>query len=367
MKKFTLGALTAACMLSAGSALGQTAQPDEMAFRVKEEAFSHSRIEDIATFMTDRLGPRLAASRMKLRADSLVAIKLDSLGVGTPRREFAMKFAKGGWDNERNYVAMTAPYYCSYAANPKAWSGSTDGLVAGECVLLDAAEVADLAKYEGKLRGKIVLMPVRQTYELSFRPMATRYTEEQLRDMTQDRRPTSPWGSWSGRGGSGRQLQAAIDSLVARERPLAVIVGDGTFNVPGSRGVNYKVGDPAPVPQIVLPIEDHSRMVRLVKGGEKVAMELDVKNTFTDNQDINNLIVEIPGTDPKLKDEVVLIGAHLDSWHGGTGGADNASGCITMIEAMRILKALGVTPRRAMGRRGTGTLRLTRLCGASPV
>jgi Zn-dependent M28 family amino/carboxypeptidase len=86
----------------------------------------------------------------------------------------------------------------------------------------------------------------------------------------------------------------------------------------------------------------------MVKKGEKVEMELNIRNEFTDNQKINNVIAEIPGTDPKLKNEVVLIGAHLDSWHGGTGGADNASGCIVMMEAMRIIKALGIQPKRTI-------------------
>ncbi|MBD5308123.1 MAG: M20/M25/M40 family metallo-hydrolase [Bacteroides sp.] len=336
-----------ACLSVAVALQAQTRQPDEMAYRVKEEAFSRSQIDSIARFMTDRLGSRLAASRMKLRAEQLVTDKLRDLGLENVRVEFASDFPKGGWDNERNYVAMTAPYYCSFAANPKAWSGSTDGLVTGECILLDAKTVDDLDKYRGNLTGKIVLMPPTREYELSFQPMASRYTDEQLKDMTKDTRPGGGWGR-RGYTAPDKAFRAALDSLIRTERPLAVMVGDGTFNIPGSRGVSYKVGDPEPVPEIVLPIEDHGRMCRLIQSGEKVGMELDVRNTFTDNHKINNIIAEIPGTDPKLKNEVVLIGAHLDSWHGGTGGADNASGCITMIEAMRILKELGVKPRRTI-------------------
>lgn len=340
--------LTWVAGLSVAMALqAQTRQPDEMAFRIKDEAFSRSQIDSIARFMTDQLGPRLAASKMKLRAEQLVTDKLNDLGFGNVRVEYASDFAKGGWDNEKNYVAMTAPYYCSFAANPKAWSGSTDGLVKGECVLLDARTVGDLGKYSGNLAGRIVLMPPVREYELSFRPMATRYTDEQLKDMTMDKRPAGGWGR-RGYTAPDKAFRAALDSMIRAERPLAVMVGDGTFNIPGSRGVAYKVGDPEPVPEIVLPIEDHGRMCRLIKSGEKVEMELDVRNVFTDNQKINNIIAEIPGTDPKLKNEVVLIGAHFDSWHGGTGGADNASGCITMIEAMRILRELGVKPRRTI-------------------
>lgn len=325
----------------------QISQPSEMAYKVKDVAFNQSHIDSIAQFMTDNLGSRLAASKMKARAEKMVIDKLKAYGFDNARIEFASDFSKGGWDNEKNYVAMTAPYYCSFAANPKAWSGSTDGLVKAECILLEATDTVQLAKYKGKLGGKIVLMPPTREYELSFRPMAKRYTEEELAEMTKDTRPSDSWGRWRG-GNSNRGLRNAIDSLIKTEAPVAVIVGDGTFNIPGSRGVNYKVGDPEPVAEIVLPIEDHGRMVRLIKSGEKVEMELDIRNLFTDNQKINNIIVEIPGTDPKLKNEVVLLGAHLDSWHGGTGGADNASGCITMMEAMRILKSLNIKPRRTI-------------------
>lgn len=325
----------------------QVCQSEEMAYRVKEEAFSQSRIDSIAHFLTDELGPRLAASKMKLRAEGLVVDKLRKYGLSNVRVEFANDFTKGGWDNEKNYVAMTAPYYCSFAANPKAWSGSTPGLVNGECVLLEAKDTIELEKYRGKLVGKIILMPPTREYELSFRPMASRYTEEQLKEMTKDTRPSDSWGRWNS-GYTDKKFHNAVDSLIKKEQPIAVIVGDGTFNVPDSRGVNYKVGDPEPLTEIVLPIEDHSRMVRMLKNGGKVEMEIDVRNQFTDNQKINNIIAEIPGSDPKLKNEIVLIGAHLDSWHGGTGGADNASGCITMIEAMRILKALDIKPRRTI-------------------
>ena len=145
-----------------------------------------------------------------------------------------------------------------------------------------------------------------------------------------------------------RELQKAISAFLKDEQILAVVQAGGTFNVPTSRGVEYKVGDPEPVPEIVLPIEDHNRMVRLANKGIKVEMELDIQNKFTDNQKINNVIAEIPGTDPKLKDEIVLIGAHLDSWHGSTGAADNASGCVVMMEAMRILKGLNVAPKRTI-------------------
>ena len=357
MKKILLTILALTCINS----YAQNALSDELAFRLKDEAFANSKMEELAEFMTDELGSRLAASQQKLRSEKLVIEKLKEIGLSNPRAEKAMDFAKGGWDNQRNYVAMTAPYYCSFAANPKAWSGSTNGLVKGEVVLVEAPQSeADLDKYKGQLIGKIVLMPVTQHYEISFDPLAYRYTDEELAVMETDARPGRHNYRRQQAGALNvmpsreqmmkqRELQQKFQKVLQNEGVLAIINTRGTFNVVSGSGVQYKAGDPEPAPEIIIPLEDGGRMSRLIKRGEKVEMELDIKNVFTnDNQQINNVIAEIPGTDPKLKDEIVLIGAHLDSWHGGTGAADNSSGCVVMMEAMRIIKALGVSPRRTI-------------------
>lgn len=350
IKSLLMAVLGITCMATASYA--QVAESEEIAFKVKSEAFSNSHINELSQFMTDQLGSRLAASQMKLRAEGLVVGKLSEYGLSNARVEKATDFTKGGWDNEKAYAAMTAPYYCAFAVNPKAWSGSTNGLVKGECVVITVNSAADLEQYRGKLGGKIVLMAPTQQYEMTFEPLANRYTDEQLAELAKDSR-----GIQRRSGGAAldmnsymarRQLQNDLNAMIREEKPLCVVSGRGTFNVPGSSGAQYKIGDPEPVCEIVLPIEDHGRMVRLINSGEKVEMEVEIRNTFTDNKQINNVVAEIPGTDPKLKNEVVLIGAHLDSWHGSTGGADNASGCIVMMEAMRILKAIGVQPKRTI-------------------
>jgi Iap family predicted aminopeptidase len=141
----------------------------------------------------------------------------------------------------------------------------------------------------------------------------------------------------------------SIRALLIEEQPAVIINGGGFFNVPRSAGVQYqKYGDPEPVPEIVLPVEAHSRMVRLLSQSIPVSMEIEINNEFYNNPVINNVIAELPGTDPKLKDEVVLLGGHWDSWHGGTGAADDASGCMVMIEARRIIKESGIRPRRTI-------------------
>jgi len=347
MKKLLIGVF--AILFVASTVVAQQALPEDIAFKIKREAFQNSQIKALAFYLTDYAGPRLVASKQGVRSEQLTKAKFEELGFSNARIEKAADFPRGGWDNLKTYAAMTAPYYCNFMAIPKAWSGSTNGLVRGEVVLLDITTAEDVANYQGKLGGKIVLMPETSTYEMQFTPFATRDTEEQLEVLATDPRPQASNVNRPPAGRLTNELLQKIRALVAEEKPAVLISGGGSFNVPRSQSVAYaKYGDPEPVPELVLPIEDHSRMVRLLNQKVAVSMEVEIKNEFYDNQVINNVIAEIPGTDPKLKDEVVLIGAHLDSWHGGTGAADNASGCVVMMEAMRIIKAIGVNPRRTL-------------------
>ncbi|MDR2809872.1 MAG: M20/M25/M40 family metallo-hydrolase [Tannerellaceae bacterium] len=327
---------------------GQKRLPDEVAYKIKNEAFTNSKVEETAQWLTDFLGPRLTASKNGQRAEASVKDKMTEFGLSNARQEFAVKFTRGGWENEKNYIALTAPYYTAFAATPRAWSGGTKGLVSGEAVYLDVNTEEDLAKYKGTLSGKIVLMPVTTNYTINFEPLASRVNDARLDELARDPRPAAS----PGRPGvlpAAYALREKIANFLKEEKPLAILAGEGSFNVPSSRGLTYTAGQPEPTPEISLPIEDHGRMVRLVQKNIPVKLELDIKNTFypTDTL-VNNVIAEIPGSDPKLKNEVVMIGAHLDSWHGGTGGADNGSGCIVMLEAMRIIKSLGISPRRTI-------------------
>ena len=356
MKKILV--IVALCALTLGghTAQAQVAESPEWASKIKAEGLGHSQIEKTSQFMTDFLGSRLTASQQKRRADNLMVARLKEMGLSNPRSEFAMEFTRGGWDVVKTYAAMTTPYYCAFSVNPKAWSGSTDGLVKGECMIFDVQSKEDLEKYRGKVAGKILLLPSTQTYDINFKPLASRYDEEQLEDLTKDNRAEGRGRFGRGPGGPGgrfdframMELRQLTSQFYATEKPLCVVTGSGSFNVPSGTGVNYKAGDPEPVPEITMPLEDHARMVRLLQYGQKVEMELELINQFTDDKEVRNIYAEIPGTDPKLKDEVILIGGHFDSWHGGTGAADNASGCIVMVEAMRILKELGFKPKRTI-------------------
>ncbi len=351
MKKLFIFVVLAAFVFGGNTAKAQVSESPEWASRIKAEGLSHSQIEEIAQYLTDLTGSRLTASKQKRRADSLVIVKLKELGLSNPRAAFAMEFTRGGWDVVKTYAAMTAPYYCAFSVNPRAWSGSTDGLVKGECMVFDVKSKEDLEKYRGKVAGKILLMPSEQSYDIRFEPLASRYTEEELEALLSDNRATPRGGRYGRYNFDYRaymELRQMMSEFYAKEKPLCIVNASGSFNVPGSSGVNYKAGDPEPVPELAMPIEDHARMVRLIEKGQKVEMELELINQFSDDKEVHNIYAEIPGTDPKLKDEIVLLGGHFDSWHGGTGAADNASGCIVMIEAMRILKELGFKPKRTI-------------------
>lgn len=351
MKKlFVVLSLFALC-LCGSTVRAQVPESAEWAIKIKAEGLNNSKIEELSQFMTDYLGSRLTASLQKRRADSLVVVRLKEMGLSNPRSAFAMTFDRGGWDVVKTYAAMTSPYYCAFSVNPRAWSGSTEGLVKGECILFDAQSKEDLEKYKGKVTGKILLMPSMQNYDIKFEPLASRYDEEELEELTKDNRAASRGGRYGRMNFDFRALMEFRQQLAqfyAAEKPLCIVNGSGSFNVPSGSGVNYKAGDPEPVPEINMPVEDHGRMVRLLQKGNKVEMELELINRFTNDCEVHNIYAEIPGTDPKLRDEIVLLGGHFDSWHGGTGAADNASGCIVMMEAMRILKELGFKPKRTI-------------------
>jgi len=335
-----------------GVALPQTEKVDlTMIYKIKQEGLRNSAIDELAYGLTDFVGPRLTGSTGINRANEWAKKKMEELGFQNVRIEEARDFSRGGWDNLKTYAAMTTPYYVNFACNPVAWTGSTNGLLKAEVVLLDVKAESDLDKYKGKLAGKIVLMPSTTTYEVSFEPLASRYTDQQLKDLetaqigpAQRRRMPGDMATFMAQ----RALRQKITEFVKSEGVALLIDNSGTFNVPRSNGGNYTAGTPEPVAELNLPVEDYGRMERLIKHDVHVEMEVEIKNRFFDSPKVYNVIGEIPGTDKNLKNEVVLLGAHIDSWHGGTGAADNASGCIVMMEALRILKNLDVAPRRTI-------------------
>ena len=180
MKKLLVILPLVALVLGGTRAQAQVAESAEWASKIKAEGLGMSQIEELSQYMTDYVGSRLTASQQKRRADGLMLEKLEELGLSNPRSEFATEFTRGGWDVVKTYAAMTAPYYCAFSVNPRAWSGSTNGLVKGECIIFDAQTKEDLEQYRGKVAGKILLMPSTQSYDIKFEPLASRYDDEEL-------------------------------------------------------------------------------------------------------------------------------------------------------------------------------------------
>jgi len=299
--------------------------------------------------MTDLAGPRLTGSPGIDRANEIARAKLAEIGLSSVRIETAREFSRGGWDYSKAYAAMTKPYYNNFAITPVAWTAGTNGPVKGEVVLVDIKKAEDLEQYRGKLKGNFVITPSTAAYEVSYEPLAERYTQEQLKELEKSplsdaRRAGRNIGDWQAM----RELRNKISAFMTEEGVALMISSGRPFNIPSSTGAQYDGGSTLPITEISIPQEPYGRMERLLKNGEKVEMEVEINSTFIPGKEVYNVIAEIPGTDPKLKDEVVLLGGHIDSWHGGTGAADDASGCIVMMEAIRILKALDVKPRRTI-------------------
>ena len=321
-----------------------------MIYKIKQEGMKNSHIEEFAFELTDLTGPRLTGSTGNAKGNEWAKKKMEELGFQNVRIEAAKDFERGGWDNLKTYAAMTKPYYINFACNPVAWTGSTNGIVKGEVVLLDVKEESDIEKYKGALKGKIVLIPSNTPNEISFEPLASRLSDEDLKNLSmgiapsKGGRPNVDYTAMAAR----RALINKIDEFLNNEGVAVILSNSGTYNIPKSSGVEYVAGSKEPVAELCLPTEDHCRMERILRHNLPVEMEVEITNKFFSSPTVYNVIGEIPGTDKLLKNEVVLVGAHLDSWHGGTGAADNASGCIVMMEALRILKNIEVAPRRTI-------------------
>jgi len=323
----------------------------EILHKIKQEGLHNSGIKELSFYMTDYLGPRIPNSTTGERAQKLAADKLKEFGLSNVHLEAWGDFGRG-WENEKNYIAMTSPYYVPLIATPRAWTAGTVGPVTGEVVLVNIQDEADFDTYKGKLKGKIVITPSTSKYKVSFDPLARRYTDKELKELetvTVSRGGRRFTEADRARYKKMKQLRRKLSSFYKEEGVLASLFTSTYFGTVRGNGASQAMDAPPTLPEILLTGEHHDRIVRLLQHDVPVKVEMDIKNKFLDDDPTDyNVIGEIPGTDKKLKDEVVMCGAHLDSWHGGTGGADNASGCIVMMEAMRILKAIGASPKRTI-------------------
>jgi carboxypeptidase Q len=323
--------------------------------KIKDEEQQHSQVMDIAFHLTDVSGPRLTASPGFLNAANWAKNNLAGWGLVNATLEPWGEFGKG-WQQEHCYVAMTKPYYAPLIAYPKAWTAGTGKkMLTSDIVLIKAKDSAGLTEYAGKLKGKIVMLWSADTLHPSFAADGMRYADSSLEKMSKaEPRQTNnqQFGGNRQNFASRQAFQRTLTAMYTSEKPALILSmaargTDGTVFVQ-SGGQYAKDAEEAPA-AVVLSSDDYLRLQRLVNSGIPVELEADVKTKFFSNDlKAYNVVAEIPGTDPKLKDQLVILGGHLDSWHAGTGATDNAAGCAVMMEAVRILKALNVQPRRTI-------------------
>ncbi|WP_400191951.1 M28 family metallopeptidase [Hymenobacter sp. B81] len=341
---------------TAAPALAQQTEKVDQAIvaKIKDEGLNRSQVMKTAFYLTDVCGPRLSGSEGLKRANEWTQKQMAIWGLTNTKLEPWGDFGRG-WDIEKSYVAMTAPYYHAMIGAPKAWTPGTNGAVKKQVVLVKAAAEADLDKYKGQLRDKIVLTEVAQEPKTTFTADASRYTDEELRKMAAPAEPRPANASSNDAARTAYRarlaLRAKMTEMFVQEGAAAVLStrggSHGTFFT--SNGAPYAADAKPVLPEIEMAPEDQLRLIRLVEAGVAVEVEMETKTRFQ-TQDLKgyNVVAEIPGTDKKLKSEVVMLGAHLDSWHAATGATDNAAGCAVMMEAVRILKALDVKPRRTI-------------------
>ncbi len=329
----------------------------EVISKIRKEGLENSKVMEYAFRLTDASGPRLTVSPGFMRAANWAKATLTDIGLKNARLEAWGEFGKG-WEMEKCYVAMKAPYYTPIIAMPKVWTSSTPGSISQEVILVKAQDSTTFkADYEGKLKGKIVMLEMFDTLSPSFTADGSRYDEETLDKMAKSEpvirsNPDFRIGPDMAQRFQRMNLQRRVMALIDKEEPALILSmsargNDGTIFVQG--GGSYQPGSPDAPANVVISSDEYLRMQRLINAGIPVTMEAEVRTrTMTDDMNGYNVLAEIPGTDPKLKDEVVMLGAHMDSWQGSTGATDNAAGTSVMIEAVRILKAAGLQPRRTI-------------------
>lgn len=320
---------------------------------IKTEGIDESQVMEFAGWMTDVYGPRLTGSPMLDKATEWAVNTLKEMGMENVHLEEWGPFGKG-WELKHFEMHAEAPNYFPVMAYPKAWSPSASG--EGEVIYLDAKTQEDLDGYKGKLAGKVVMVDSIRDVSEWFDPPAKRYESDNLLDMANDGLPTPR--PRRNRNAGGFNFNQAMWSLLEAERPLVVIdrsyKGDlGTVFVSGARTSEGRAQNTEVdiVPQATLSVEHYNRIFRMLNKGIPVTLSIDLQTAYTNADEMeHNIIAEIPGTD--LKDEVVMFGAHFDSWHTGTGATDNAAGSSVMMEVARILKETiektGVQPRRTL-------------------
>ena len=337
----------------------------DMYQRIRDEGFVHSHIMEYASGLTDAIGPRLTGSPNMQKANNWTRDQLTAMGCVNAHLEDWGEFGMG-WQQLNTWVRMTAPDTAVFIAQATPWSPSTNGKISGQAVLVTIQDEKDLDQYKGKLAGKIVFLGDMREVPPLDHALFERYTEKQLEDLAEF--PVNNAGAPPDRQARIRayiqrnKLGERVAKFLADEKAVAVIrpSRDGSHGG-GSGGTIFDDNGAAlgrtpyvrehavQVPVAVVAIENYGRVFRLLKANVPVTIEADIDTKFSgDHEHGFDTVAEIPGADPDLKDQIVMVGGHLDSWIAGTGATDNGAGTLVAMEVMRILKALDIHPRRTI-------------------
>jgi carboxypeptidase Q len=355
--------------------------------RIKTEAFDNSQVMETLEYLTDVYGPRLTASPEFLEAAHWAAKRLESYGLQNVRLEKWGPFGRS-WSLKQASLEMMEPRYAVLDAQPLAWSDNTSGPVTAETVLTpfgDGRQAQDpkkmqaqldqyIAAWKGKLRGKIVMLNAKREVASDAQPFFARYTDKELSeiglaptpvailadvktlnfpdDPAELRRYVQSLPSWvrDQLAEERRKITANRVKFWREEGVLAILSTSDTGHdglVFAQAAGPYDAKDPLAPPSFVVTKEQYNRMLRLMEKKISVKLRLNLQaDCPSGNVDSYNVTGEIPGG--AKKDELVMVGAHLDSWHSGTGATDNAAGSAVMIETMRILKTLNLNLDRTV-------------------
>lgn len=360
--KLLITVCIAACLIPVSSEAVFSQSYDTTAVtRIIDEGTNRSHAMEALNYLSNVIGPRLIGSEGYNRAVRWTMYVMDSLGMKNVHVEGWGPFGRS-WELKSYNAELLEPQYFPLHSYPEAWSPGLKGVKTEDLVYLNVDSVQDLARYHGKLKGKFVLFDKPRKLSPRFTPLATRTPDSTLLKLSN----AGPPGPFDFRVSpeiiSAFRLQSAKLGFCLKEGAIAILKAsrgdDGNIfvaNVLTPVSVDtpsahpkrpWAVDTPDNLPQISVSAEQYNRLVALVEAGMKPKLRMELRTEFTKPDSGYNVIGEIPGTD--LKDEIVMIGAHLDSWHGGTGATDDGTGVAACLEAMRIIKALGLQPRRTI-------------------
>jgi len=327
---------------------------------IREEGLKHSHVMEYASALMDGIGPRLTGSPNLKHANEWTRDQFTAMGCSNAHLEDWGEFGMG-WQQLNTWVRMSSPDTAVFIAQAAPWSPSSNGAINGPAVSMEVKKVEDLDKYKGKITGKIVLYGEMREVKPVEKALFERYDDKELARLVEH--PTAPerdYEEYLKTYAERMELREKTKAFLVSEHALAMILpsrdgrdgggSGGTIFDDGSLGgFTYKRDHALPFPVVVMAIESYGRVYRLLKAHVPVTIEMNVDTQFSgDHEHGFDTIAEIPGTDPKLKDEVVMVGGHLDSWAAGTGATDNGAGTVVAMEVMRILNALHVKPRRTI-------------------